>query len=64
MRNTEVDFLNNLDVDNAAVEVFTVHGVAVTLIAYDPVPIGRCKSLDWTDALERHITCACGVQNL
>ena len=28
------------------------------VIVYDRVSIGRCKSLDWTDPLERHIASA------
>jgi hypothetical protein len=51
------DLVNDLDVDNTAVEILAMHGVAILRVCYDGRSIRRREGPDRTAALECDVTC-------
>jgi len=68
-RSAEKDLVNDLDVDNAAVEILAMHGIAILLVSYNGRRIRRSERPDRTAALECDATClgvrpVCFLQHL
>jgi hypothetical protein len=68
-RSAEKDLVNDLDVDNTAVEILAMHGVAILFVYYDGRCIRRSEGPDRTAALECDVTClglrpVCFLQHL